>query len=96
MNCSNNLNRDLVSGKKKFVKSDKVKYLFCPQYDQLSVKRLLEFAENYEEIWIYWPDKKDLAKCHRQWLLNTFYSVIGKPVSDWAQKVITERDMELA
>ena len=35
---------DLMSGKKKYIKNDEIKNIYCPQYEGLSVEKMMEKA----------------------------------------------------
>jgi hypothetical protein len=44
----------------------------------------------------YLPDTRDWHKLPRQWLVNIFYSVVGKPFSDWVDDLVNDRHQGVA
>ena len=52
---------DVIAGKAKYVKCDDVRYLYLPQYENCSVKAVLEQARNYPDVELYLPVAKERA-----------------------------------
>ena len=42
------------------------------------------------------PEARDVKKVPRQWLYDVAYTIIGKPLADWVDSKITERNDKLA
>ena len=42
------------------------------------------------------PENRDVKKVPRQWLYDVAYTIIGKPLADWVNSKITERNEKLA
>ena len=78
------------------IKCDDVKVLYVPQYENLSIERLLETARKNPQVPYYLPDDRDMHKVPRQWLINVAYTIIGKPFSDWVKEEIVLRNEEIA
>ena len=78
------------------VKCDSVAYLFCPQYESLSLQKILHQASANEDVWPYFPDQKDIHKLPRQWVVNILYTIVGRPFADWVQEQINGRNEKLA
>ena len=38
---------------------------------------VLNFIEGYQDVYLYLPDKIDIKKCPKQWLVNIVFTVIG-------------------
>ena len=57
---------------------------------------MLEQLKPFPEVWKYLPDIRDIKKVPRQWLYDVAFTIIGKPVSDWVDSKITERNEKLA
>ena len=57
--------KDLITRKKKAIKTTDMKYLYVPQYESLSVQKILDFARTYPEIFEYLPDAKDVPALPR-------------------------------
>ena len=70
--------------------------LYVPQYEHLSIERILETAKKNPKVPQYLPDDRDMHKVPRQWLINVAYTVIGKPFSDWVKEEVATRNEELA
>ncbi len=57
--------KDILAGKKKALKVSEMKYLFVPQYESLSVKRILEFASSFPRVYEYFPIEKEVHSLPR-------------------------------
>ena len=69
---------ELVAGQKKFVRCEDVRYLYMPQYDNCSIKAVLEQAAHYPQVEAYLPDAKEHHYLPRQWLINVVHTVAGE------------------
>lgn len=78
--------KDLITGKKKYIKCDQVKYMFVPQYESLSIERILEKAQQWLEVWNYLPDERDIHRLPRQWLINVIFTLVGEPFQEWTDE----------
>ena len=58
------------------VKCKDVQYLYCPQYEGLSIDALVKEATMSAAVTQYLPDAKDMPRLPRQWLVNVFYTVL--------------------
>ena len=67
-----------------------------PQYENLSIERILERTKEYPDVKSYLPEDRDMHKVPRQWLINVAYTVIGEPFSTWVKDEISSRNEELA
>ena len=68
---------DLISGKKKHIKCNAVQHIYCPQYEGLSVEKMMEKAVQCPELIPYLPDSKEIAALPRQYLANVIYTIYG-------------------
>lgn len=95
--------RDLVAGKKKckcveqltstVVNADSVRYLQVPQYEELSLQKIVEFLDQFPAMRAYMPDTAgEVRKLPRAFVINVGASVIGQPFLDWIKKKIQERN----
>ena len=57
--------RDLSSGKKKRLKSALVEEIGIPQFEGLSIEKMLEFAKNYPKVNDYLPVPNEIHKLPR-------------------------------
>ena len=78
------------------IKCDRVSYIFCPQYEGLSLDCIHKQAALYKEVWPYFPDSKDIPKLPRQWVVNVVNTIVGQPFSDWVKHQIDVRNEKLA
>ena len=67
-----------------------------PQYENLSIDRILETARKNTRINEYLPEDRDMHKVPRQWLINVAYTVLGAPFKAWVDDKIVARNEELA
>ena len=88
--------KDLIAGKKKFVKCDEVKVCFAPQYDGLSLECLFEQAAKYAELAEYLPDPRDQHRLPRQWVKNLMHTCLGTEFQDWVDAQVEKRNTKLA
>ena len=71
-------------------------YLFCPQYEGLSIRHIFARAQDHPNVLHFLPDEQDWHRLPRQWVINVFNSVIGKPFAEWVNGVISARNEEMA
>ena len=67
------------------MKCSRVAYLFCPQYEGLALAKILAKLSDHPEVEQYLPDEQDRHRIPRQWAINIFHTVVGKPFAVWAQ-----------
>ena len=84
--------KDLISGTKKFVKSDKVKHMAVPQYESLSVKEIIKYVSVNPISKYYLPVQQEYEKLPKQWLCNVIYSTDELNFSSWVKQRIVERN----
>ena len=53
--------------------------MYVPQYENLSIERILATARKNPRISDYLPEDRDMHKVPRQWLINVAYTVLGAP-----------------
>ena len=75
-----------MARKKLALKNDDVKHLSVPQYETLTISKVLEFAASYPGIEDHLPDARDLPSIPRQWIINICYSIIGQDFSDFVRE----------
>lgn len=51
---------------KKAIKTGAVKYIFAPQYETLSIEKILEFASQYADVLQHLPEERDQHMLPRQ------------------------------
>ena len=89
--------KDIISGKKKLIKNEAMKYIYAPQYDSLSLEKIFALIlKNKREILRFLPDERDLLSLPRQYVLNVIYTLEGKDFADFIKEKIAERNDSLA
>ena len=58
--------KDLLAKRKKAIKAAQVQTLNVPQYESLSIKKMLDFAAAYAQIEDYFPDPREIPQLPRQ------------------------------
>ena len=87
---------DIISGKKKYIHCSKIQYLYIPQYDNCSIKAILQQAANYPEVEQYLPDAKEHPQLPRQWLINVIFTIGGEDFGRWSQRMQDDRNNKMA
>ena len=75
--------KDILARRKAYVPNQQVKTLFVPQYKNLSLENILEFASDKPGISDYLPDDIDLPRVPKQWIVNVCAVVIGEQFKQW-------------
>ena len=65
-----------MSGAKKKILADDVKYLAIPQYETLSVKEIKTFITKHPECLQYLPDEREWEKLPKQYFCNIIHTTI--------------------
>jgi len=84
--------KDLIAGAKKFVKCSEVSVCFAPHYEDLTVQDILDFAICKPGVEEYFPDKRDIPKLPRQWVINVAYTIIGPEFQEWVDSQVSARN----
>ena len=88
--------KDLMAKRKRAIKINDVKHLYAPQYDSLSISKILDFAAAYPSVEEHLPDPRDIPMLPRQWLLNVCYCIIGPDFAEFVRGQIENRNTKLA
>ena len=72
--------KEILAMKKKALKTDAVKVFYAPQYESLSVDKLLDFAAAYPGIYEYLPIDKDVRQLPRQVSTHLIFICSADPV----------------
>ena len=68
-----------------------------PQYETLSIQRILSFLQNHQVCFEYYPqDHKEILRLPKQWISNVAATVIGDPFRDWVHEMIKNRNHSMA
>ena len=88
--------KDLISGKKKYIKASAANHLNLPQYEGLALKDIMARCRNNEEFQKHMPIEKELLKIPKQWIVNIAYTLFGDSFSNWVFDQIEARNAKLA
>ena len=69
-----------------------MKNFFAPVYKGLSIENFLEKAYQSEIVMLHLPDKRDLHRLPRQYIVNVMYSLLGDPIRLMVKEAITARN----
>ena len=69
-----------------------VKFIFVPQYEQLSAERIIEKSTEWPIVNDYLCDERDLHRLPRQFICNLIFSLVGQPFADFVNQAKVERD----
>jgi len=85
--------RDLAGDKRKKILAQDVKKIFIPQYEGLTIEKMLFHARNYPQVMKCLPaDQKEISKLPREYIGNVIYTCVGKPFRDWVDSKVKERN----
>ena len=87
--------RDLATGSKKYIKSEKVRVMNVPQFEGLCTADILKFSESYPAVAQHLPLAKEIAKLPRQYIINIVFSIVGQPFDHWVKSQIQLRNDKL-
>ena len=73
-----------------------VKTLNVPYYEYLTVARMWDLAAKHPNVLKYMPAEEDRDALPRAWIINIFYTVLGKTFSDWVDAQLERRNKERA
>lgn len=70
--------KDIIEGTKRFVSTQSVRHLAVPQYQNLSMKCILDFLAQFEAMHLHMPSEShEIAKLPRGWIINIGATVVG-------------------
>ena len=78
--------KDILSRKKLYLHVDLVKTVNVPQYKNLTLEKILEFAITRPLVERYLPDEPDLPKVPKKWIIDICAGVIGEPFKEWVSE----------
>ena len=70
--------------------------LNVPQYEGLSIERILEKGQEHPEVVNYLPDERDIERLPRSFIVNVTYTLMGEKFKSWVLEVIVERNNRIA
>ena len=70
--------------------------LNVPQYEGLSIDRILEKGQEHPQVVNYLPDERDIERLPRSFIVNVTYTLMGEKFKSWVHEVIVERNNRIA
>ena len=86
----------MLARRKAHILADDVKTLHVPQYKNLSLEKIMDFANSRPGLDRYLPDGPDLLKIPKQWIVDVCAAVIGPPFKEWVAEQVEERNAAMA
>ena len=83
--------RDILMGKKRYIKSEDIRVIKVPQYKGLTVKNILEFAKKNIHIDRFLPEYDYLKEHNREWHCNIVNTIIPENFQNFIKLKIDER-----
>ena len=71
------------------------KHIYCPQYENISVKNMMQEASSDPNLMLYLPDEQEIHLLPRQYLANVIYTVVGERFAAWVKERIVERNKKM-
>ena len=59
------------------IKAADIKVLHAPLYKGLTIEAILEQFKDKPQVWHYLPEKRDLHRLPRQFIIDVIYTVVG-------------------
>ena len=59
------------------IKKNEHASIYCPQYENIGVRGMLEKAKQLPDLMLYLPDEKEIHLLPRAWLANVIYTKYG-------------------
>ena len=78
------------------IKAKEIQVLNVPQYEGLSIDRILEKGQEHPQVVNYLPDERDIDRLPRSFIVNVTYTLMGEKFKSWVQEVIVERNNRIA
>ena len=75
------------------VRQSSLRHVSVPQYDGLSVEKMLLFLDQFEPMHTHLPDQRqEILKLPRQFIINVAATVVGEPFLEFVKKAIADRN----
>ena len=88
--------KDIISGKRRTIKSVDVKHLGVPLFEGLSTNDILQWASQFPQVAESLPiEPREVDKLLRQYVINVVYTLVGDPFRLWVDQVMTARNTKI-
>ena len=79
--------RDLICGRKKIISASAIKSIFVPQYENLTIEKILTQARGVEAIANKLPDKdSETKKFPKKYVCDIIYTTLGEDFKGWIKE----------
>ena len=62
--------------------------MFVPQYEGTKIELILGLSKQHPVMLQYLPEERDWHRLPRQWVINLFATILGKPFQVWVDAAI--------
>ena len=88
--------KELAAGKRRIILAKNIKHLFVPQFEHLTVEKMLIFASGFPDVMIALPAvEHERLKLHRQYIINVIYTLVPEPFHSWVDQIMDTRTSEI-
>ena len=96
--------REVAANKRRIIYAKDVCHISVPQFEGLSIDNMLDFARAYPQVYMVLPSiEREIKKCHREFIANIIYTIVGQPFKDWVasvadarnEKIIADQDLQI-
>ena len=88
--------RDMAMNKRSHIKNTNLRVIHIPQYEGLSVEKLMVEAKKYPNVMRALPEvEKEILKLPRAYIGNVMVTLMGDPFERWVEQRIQERNAKL-
>ena len=87
--------RSIMTGRKNYITWDRVNVIKVPQYEGLTVKQILAFAQQHAEIQTYLLEYQYDKIPNREWVWNVVNSLIPQEFKEFIDKKVKERKQNI-
>jgi len=78
------------------VENDKIRVIYVPAYESLTVAKIVEFCKENEEVMSFLPDMKEIKTLPKDFLMNLLYTINGNPFKEWVRTHCNIRNEKIA
>ena len=72
--------KEINAGDRLIILAKDVQIISIPQFEGLSIEKMLEFASPYPDVAKALPsEEREVMKLHRQYISNVIFTLVGEP-----------------
>ena len=85
--------RDIAAARRTKILSVNVKVITVPNFEGLTIKTMLEFVKDREDVQMSLPAApREIEKLPRQYIANVIHTLVGKPFESWVNQQVEIRN----